>query len=1153
MRRLFLLGAALLLPRAACAQAPGPAQIGIMPNTPNVLHVLDSTKTWVPIGTVDPIAHQFSGLGVFATHAALTAGALGQIQTIKQLGYYVTGDGGAVDYDWNSASTLTPDGIFTLLPAGQSAATPGRYQLRIPGRGVHPEMAGAHCDQGVGAIVGHDDTAALNALSTALSNAGGGSIVQTVKATGCLVNSANFNVAQSVTLEGAGWNMMNGTPWYPYIVLNPAYSIVLNAYSAIRDALVWRAGLNAQPIVNKDVATFQNVTTQDGSVAINASKKADQIARVIAIGFNKCLYSNGAARLYVHTFWGDCANIIEVTQNGDVSRIDDVHTNQYWTGNFNNHLNIWQVGIAGGGSGYNVGDTLSLDAAGGNYVVAATFTVTSVSGGAITGLTILDPGDYNSSKGASGISGSPQTVGVAMPTTVYAGGNTGTNGTGDVTIAAGCAAAGGVDPQINITVSGGAMTAVNGIDNPGQCDRSSTPPLVSAVVPPPSGPLSGLTGAWLQISGAKNPLATRAVTGSGSGATVTISVQMSGYRNGVGLNIHDKVDGLVVTNAEFEGQQISARLADLFNDHIFSIGGEGNKFNTDHQTIGVELDGCVKNTVVSAVEMDSHWIDFYLNNNSNATDGTCVADTVTSPIIFAPQVGINSGISRHGIQTTAGSSGTIIGPVIAFGQSPLESSIYIGPGSGLWQFSQIQYQNGNSSSNINNLIAVAPTGTPPTSDQYGWTGRGSLIINGDMDVDQVGEGAIVANPIEPKIDRWRVTCNVTGSNFTTQRTNNSPNGFGHSLQVTVGAAQTPTGTQGCSIGTQIENPNIEMLQWGTGIIPIPVVLEWWFKSSLAGNFNLSVVGPSHGYSYVHSFPYPTANAWVSYQTVVPGPVVGAWNANAGIMQTLISFDLGSGPGAQTSTPDTWVPGWFREKVGDTQLITTAAATMQISGVHLKPGPWQSNYQFPDYGTELAKAQRFYQKSYPGGWPAGSWALAAATPNAAGSGYGATLTGTMTWNGTGCSTNPVLNVTTTAAGAISAVNSIPTAGYCTTLPSNTATTWTPGGGLSAGSGATFTMAFSANPGATAINAPPALTSSLAPVRFPVSMAAPPTVTIYNSARANNNCLDFTNGADVGAGAALNSGASGFTLQCPLNAGSPASGDQIQAHWVADTGL
>lgn len=116
-------------------------------------------------------------------------------------------------------------------------------------------------------------------------------------------------------------------------------------------------------------------------------------------------------------------------------------------------------------------------------------------------------------------------------------------------------------------------------------------------------------------------------------------------------------------------------------------------------------------------------------------------------------------------------------------------------------------------------------------------------------------------------------------------------------------------------------------------------------------------------------------------------------------------------------------------------------------------------------------------------------VASATVNAGGSAY-VGVSGTMTWSGAGCATNPVLNVTT-SAGAINAVTSVANAGSCTTFPSSTATTWTPGGGLSAGSGASFNLA-PTNNAALAFPTTPILTTNAAVARAAdnIRIANPP---------------------------------------------------------------
>ena len=104
-----------------------------------------------------------------------------------------------------------------------------------------------------------------------------------------------------------------------------------------------------------------------------------------------------------------------------------------------------------------------------------------------------------------------------------------------------------------------------------------------------------------------------------------------------------------------------------------------------------------------------------------------------------------------------------------------------------------------------------------------------------------------------------------------------------------------------------------------------------------------------------------------------------------------------------------------------------------------------------------------------GWSAASnnsFSILSATIGAGGSGYGASVTGTIQYTGTGsgCSTAPVLNVTTNSSGVITTVNSVATAGSCTSIPTTPmiasnltgGATWTVVSGLTAGSGATFVL-------------------------------------------------------------------------------------------------
>ena len=163
---------------AALAQTSR-AQMSITPTTvPEVLRVLDNTKTWVPIGTVNSSLHAFTPIGgggggggvSFPTHAALLA-RVAPSQSVSQQGFYASGDGGAATYQWNamsycaggtSGSPTPADGFVCILPSGQAANTPGRYLQRLTNGVLNLATLGFKDD-------GTDNSSLVAALNTVLS------------------------------------------------------------------------------------------------------------------------------------------------------------------------------------------------------------------------------------------------------------------------------------------------------------------------------------------------------------------------------------------------------------------------------------------------------------------------------------------------------------------------------------------------------------------------------------------------------------------------------------------------------------------------------------------------------------------------------------------------------------------------------------------------------------------------------------------------------------------------------------------------------------------------------------------------------------------------------------------------------------------------
>ena len=185
--------------------------------------------------------------------------------------------------------------------------------------------------------------------------------------------------------------------------------------------------------------------------------------------------------------------------------------------------------------------------------------------------------------------------------------------------------------------------------------------------------------------------------------------------------------------------------------------------------------------------------------------------------------------------------------------------------------------------------------------------------------------------------------------------------------------------------------------------------------------------------------------------VAPGAYVGSVAATSGTQTVTLASPYVVGP----QTPYPGGPTYdyafiWRLPASEMRRVTTttgsASAVITGGNCPAKVGDWVWSEAFLFGSMVMTESNQ----------------VASATVNSGGSGYTGS-SGTMTWAGNGCiwGTNPVLNVTA-SGGVITGVSSVATAGNCNgAFPPNTAATWTPGGGLSGGSGATFNLSFANN--------------------------------------------------------------------------------------------
>ena len=231
------------------------------------------------------------------------------------------------------------------------------------------------------------------------------------------------------------------------------------------------------------------------------------------------------------------------------------------------------------------------------------------------------------------------------------------------------------------------------------------------------------------------------------------------------------------------------------------------------------------------------------------------------------------------------------------------------------------------------------------------------FINGDMRIDQRNAGAAVTHSGSADLyvlDRW--VCNSTGTpQFSVQQVTDAPTGFVNSSKLTTTTSGTPAAGDFSYYRQYIEGTNIADLGWGAAGA-LTITLSFWVKSSLTGTFGGALTNNAGNRFYVFSYVINSANTW-EYKTVtISGDTTGTWLTTTGRGIT-VSWDTGSGSTNKT-TAGSWGTTVAVGVTGGVNLVATASATWQITGVQFETGSTATPFERRPYTTELQLCQRY---------------------------------------------------------------------------------------------------------------------------------------------------------------------------------------------------
>ena len=254
----------------------------------------------------------------------------------------------------------------------------------------------------------------------------------------------------------------------------------------------------------------------------------------------------------------------------------------------------------------------------------------------------------------------------------------------------------------------------------------------------------------------------------------------------------------------------------------------------------------------------------------------------------------------------------------------------------------------------------------------------NFIINGGMRIAQRGTSlsSITGTSIF-LIDRWKID-EVADSTLTmSQETLTSgaafDAGLNHSLKVLVTTADTSIGSsQSVQLTQPVEAQNLQTLKFGSSGAK-NLTLSFYYKSNVTGIHTVCIdKSDTTRATCPIEFTVSSANTWERY--ILKAVANSAVQASSGAIANdngqgfRVMWGLAYGSDYQSGTSGTWEQnGTASFSTSNQQNIVGAADNyIEVTGVQLEVGDVATAFEHEDFGTTIAKCQRYYQKTFPYG-------------------------------------------------------------------------------------------------------------------------------------------------------------------------------------------
>ena len=243
----------------------------------------------------------------------------------------------------------------------------------------------------------------------------------------------------------------------------------------------------------------------------------------------------------------------------------------------------------------------------------------------------------------------------------------------------------------------------------------------------------------------------------------------------------------------------------------------------------------------------------------------------------------------------------------------------------------------------------------------------NLIINGDMQIAQRGTSSsgYSSGDTYLTLDRWRSNVNTAGTWTMSQDTDvPTGQGFASSMKWDCTTANASLSASSYFYATQyLEGQMLQHLKKGTSSAE-SVTLSFWVKSNKTGTYTVFLYDVDNTRLISKAYTVDVADTWEKKTITYAGDTTGALGNDNG-RSLDVRFMLVAGTDWSSGTLQTsWGANVTANRaVGQVNLADSTSNYINITGVQIEVGEGASDFEFLPYDVQLARCQRYYEKSY----------------------------------------------------------------------------------------------------------------------------------------------------------------------------------------------